>query len=68
MEKYTLKTAREKAGFNQAEASKLLGISTDTLGNYEKGKTYPDVPMIKKIEELYDVTYNQIIFLQQNNG
>lgn len=63
IEKYTLKTAREKAGLNQEEASKKLGCSVYTLQNYERGKTFPDVPMIQKIEELYDVTYNQIIFL-----
>lgn len=60
---YTLKTARERAGFTQAEAAKALGISTDTLGNYERGKSYPDIPVLKKIESLYSVPYDQIIFL-----
>ncbi len=67
-EKYTLKTAREKAGFKQSEAAKKLHISVDTLSNYERGKTYPDVLLIKKIEDLYKVNYNQIIFLNINNG
>ncbi len=60
---YTLKTARERAGFTQIEAAKALGISTDTLGNYERGKSYPDIPVLKKIESLYGVPYDQIIFL-----
>ena len=61
--KVTLRTAREICGLKQAEAAKILGISTDTLSNYERGKSYPDVPIIRKIESLYGVTYDQIIFL-----
>lgn len=68
VEKYTLKTAREKAGLKQKEAAEKLNISVDTLSNYERGNTYPDVVMIKKIESLYSVNYNQIIFLALKNG
>lgn len=61
--KITLKVAREIKGLTQAEAATLLGISKDTLSNYERGKSYPDVPVIRKIESVYGVTYDQIIFL-----
>ena len=47
----------------QAEAAKALGVSVDTLGNYENGKSYPDVRILKKIEEVYDVEYDSLIFL-----
>jgi transcriptional regulator with XRE-family HTH domain len=59
----TLKVARELCGLKQSEAAQNLGISVDTLSNYERGKSYPDVPIIRKIESLYGVTYDQIIFL-----
>lgn len=59
----TLKTARELSGLNQEEAAKILEITADTLRSYEKGKTYPDIPMLRKIEKLYHVSYSQIIFL-----
>ena len=61
--KYTLKALRAMKGYTQEDASKLIGISVDTLSNYERGKSYPDFPVIKKIEEVYDVSYNDIIFL-----
>lgn len=67
-DRYTLKTARERKGYTQAEAAKLLDISEYTLSNYEKGKTYPDVPVLKRIEKLYDVSYNQLIFLSCDYG
>lgn len=59
----TLKTARELKGYKQPEAARLIGVSTDTLGNYERGKSYPDVPILRKIEEVYEVPYNRLIFL-----
>lgn len=61
--KLSLKSAREIRGMTQAEAAKLIGISTDTLGNYERGKSYPDIPVLRKIEEVYGVKYSQLIFL-----
>lgn len=59
----TLKAARVNKNLTQKEAAKLIGVSTDTLINYEKGKSYPDVPILKNIESVYGVSYNDIIFL-----
>lgn len=58
----TLKAARVNVGLTQIEAAKALGISPDTVRMYEKGETFPDVPMIRKIEELYRISYNDIDF------
>lgn len=66
--KMTLKMAREIKGLTQENAAKLIGVSTDTLGNYERGKSYPDIPVLRKIEEVYDISYNQIIFLPLDFG
>ena len=59
----TLKAARVNKGLTQKEASKLLGISEDSLSNYERGKSFPDIPVLKRIEEVYEVSYNDLIFL-----
>lgn len=61
--KVTLKAARINRGLTQEDASKQLGVSVETLGNYEKGITYPDIPVLKKIEKVYGVEYSNIIFL-----
>lgn len=66
--KLSLKMARELNGLTQEEAAFKLKISSDTLGNYERGKTYPDVPMLRRIETLYHVTYDQLIFLPIDFG
>lgn len=64
----TLKAARTNSGLTQKQAAEALGIAVDTLSNYERGKTFPDVPTIKKMEKLYGVTYNDIIFLPKDYG
>ena len=60
----TLKALRVNKGYTQEKAAKLIGISVETLANYEKGPTYPDVPILKKIEEVYETKYDNIIFLR----
>ena len=55
--KYSLKAIR-----TQEQAAKEIGISVETLANYERGITYPDIPVLKKIEEHYEINYNDIDF------
>lgn len=62
----TLKAARINMNLGQEEAAKALGIAQETLSNWENGKTFPNVPQIKKIEDLYGLPYSDIIFLTQN--
>lgn len=61
--KVTLKAARINKGLSQEEAAKQIGVSVDTLGNYERGITYPDIPILKSIERIYGVEYSNLIFL-----
>ena len=58
----TLKACRINKNLTQVEAAKALGIRKETLANYEAGRTFPDVPTIKKMEELYGVQYSDINF------
>lgn len=64
----TLRSARVNKGLTQVKAAELIGITPDTLSNYERGKSYPDVPIIQRMEQVYDVSYSELIFLPTNNG
>lgn len=66
--KVTLKAARMNKRLTQKEAANLIGVSVDTLHNYENQKSFPDVPVIRKIEEVYGLTYADIIFLPNDYG
>ena len=63
MEKITLKAARINRGLTITEAAKKLGINVATLSCYENGKTFPDVPMVIKILELYSINFDNVNFL-----
>lgn len=64
----TLKSARVNKNLTQEEAAKLIGVNSDTLRRYEKGTTFPDVPVIMQIEKVYGLSYSDIIFLPKNDG
>lgn len=66
--KMTLKLARELSGLTQIQAAQQIGVSVDTIGNYERGKHYPDIPTLRKIEKVYHVHYDQLIFLPMDSG
>lgn len=64
----TLKAARINRGFTQKNAAKELNVSKDTLGNWERGKTFPPIDKLSEICELYKVNINDLIFLPANNA
>lgn len=64
----TLKCARVNKGMTQAQAAKEIGVTVDTLSNYERGKSFPDVPIIKRIEAVYGIPYSELIFLPKDYG
>ncbi len=61
--KYTLKAIRANKGDTQEQTAKAIGVSVETWANYEKGITFPDVPIIKKIENYFNISYDNINFL-----
>ena len=63
----TLKAARVNKGLTQKQAAESLGVTAEVVGNWERGITFPKVPMIQKIEQLYGVSYSDLIFLPSNN-
>lgn len=59
MKKITLKAARVNLNLTQTEAAKQLGVSKDTLSNWENGRTSPNVEKFKLIEQVYGVSYDE---------
>lgn len=64
----TMKAARVNKNLSQAKAADLIGVSRDVISNWERGVTFPDVLQLKKIEDVYGVTYNDLIFLPRDNA
>lgn len=64
----TLKAIRVNNGWSQEKASKLYGVSVDTVKNYESYKTFPDVPIIENILKATKMKYDDIIFLPRKSA
>lgn len=66
--KLTLRTLRTIYGLTQESAGDKVGVSKNVWQNWEKGRSFPNIKEISKIEKEFNVSYNQIIFLNLNNG
>lgn len=64
----TLKALRVNLGLDQRKAAEMIGVTPETLSSWERGRSFPTVPQITKIENLYGVTYADINFLPANIG
>ena len=63
MARISLRAARVNAGFSQKEAAAILQISNKKLSNWENGDTFPSAKKIECLCDLYNVSYDDIIFL-----
>lgn len=52
MPRISLKAARVNANMEQKEWAKILGVSTATVINWEKGNTEPTLSQLRKMSEL----------------
>ena len=60
--KITLKAARINAGLTQSDVAKKIGISRESLQNYESYRTCPSFVIASKLAELYDLPVDIIKF------
>lgn len=65
---FTLKMLRAKYDLTQEQAGERVGVSANVWHNWENAKSFPNVIQLKRIEESFEVTYDDIIFLKNNNG
>lgn len=63
MQKMTLKMLRVSNGLNQKEAAKLVGVSADTWGHWERCQTEPSISMAYRIATTFNTNLDDIIFL-----
>ncbi len=61
-----LKTLRMEFGLTQAELAAKLGLSQQTYSNFEKGNGRLDVGVLKKVCDLYGVSSDYILGLDEN--
>ena len=58
---YTLKNLRKKRNLSQTELSKALGISFSAISMYERGSRNPDIDMLVRLAEFFDVSTDYLL-------
>lgn len=56
-----LRDARNAAGLTQESAAESLGVSRQTVSNWETGKTYPDIVSVIRMSDLYSVSLDCLL-------
>ncbi len=56
-----LKSARNDAKLSQEQAAEALGVSRQTVSNWETGKSYPDILSVIKMSELYSLSLDRLL-------
>ena len=56
-----IRSARNGAGLSQEQAAEALGVSRQTVSNWENGKTYPDIISVIRMSEIYSVSLDRLL-------
>ncbi len=56
-----LKQARKEKGVTQEQSAELLGVSRQTISNWENNKSYPDIVSVIKMSDLYSVSLDHLL-------
>ena len=56
-----LKSARKKCGLTQEKAAEAVGVSRQTISNWENEKSYPDIVSVIRLSSLYSVSLDELL-------
>lgn len=56
-----IKQQRTKLGMTQAEVAEKLFVTRQTVSNWEQSKNYPDLNMLIKISDVYQVSIDSLL-------
>lgn len=56
-----LKEARAKAGLKQEELAQTIGVSRQTVSNWENNRSYPDIASVMKLSNLYGLSLDELL-------
>lgn len=56
-----LKNARNEKGITQEQVAELLGVSRQTISNWENNKSYPDIISVIKMSDIYFISLDHLL-------
>lgn len=63
-----IKFYRKKNRLNQTELGEKLGVTAQTISNWEKGKREPSVSDLIQLSNLFDITVDTLIGSDKRNN
>lgn len=56
-----IRNARNSAGLTQEQAAEALGVSRQTVSNWENEKSFPDIVSVIRMSDLYSVSLDHLL-------
>lgn len=56
-----LKNARVQSGLKQEDVADTVGVSRQTISNWENNRSYPDIGSVLKLSDLYAVSLDELL-------
>ena len=56
-----IRSARHNVNLSQEQAAEALGVSRQTVSNWETGKSYPDILSVIRMSDLYSVSLDRLL-------
>lgn len=57
----TILSLRTEKGYTQERLAEMLGVSTAAVSKWETGNAYPDIMLLPKIAEIFDVSVDYLL-------
>lgn len=61
-----IREARAAAHLTQEQAAEALGVSRQTISNWENNRTYPDIVSVIRMSDLYSVSLDRLLKEKEN--
>ena len=59
-----IKELRKEKNLSQSQLAEMLFTSQDTVSLWERGKSFPDIPMLIKLAKIFNVTSDYLLGLE----
>jgi transcriptional regulator with XRE-family HTH domain len=56
-----LRDARQKHQLSQEQIAEMLGVSRQTISNWETSKSYPDIERVMRLAEIYHLSLDELL-------
>ncbi len=63
----TIKRLRNEKGITQEELAEMLYVSRQSVSSWENDRTQPDIEMLGKLSELFEVSIEELIYGKKHN-